>query len=89
MVLVIVYGDISLDDVKQQPVVTFFVVGIMGVVTTPRAQNGGKTLQAAKNNANLYIILDCALACIVFIGIVCAGYLLGEQMDSDALFVHT
>ena len=60
--------------------VTFFVVGIMGVVTTPKKEDGGRKLEQKKNDADLFIILDCGLACVVFAGIVLSGYLLGEQL---------
>ena len=63
---------------SQQPVVTFFVVGIMAVVTTPKALNGGKDWHDKRDTADLFIFLCIGLACVVFIGIVLSGYLLGQ-----------
>ena len=66
----------------QQPVVTFFVVGIMGVVTTPEGLNHGKDLQERRDTARLFIFLCIGLACVVFLGIVLSGYLLGIESAS-------
>jgi len=72
----------------QQPVVTFFVAGILSVVTTPEAQNGGKDLQERKDLVHLYILLDIGLACVVFVGIVLSGYLLGMAGEKLTLRIR-
>ena len=53
------------------------MAGILGVVTTPAALNGGADLQEKRNEANLFIFMCIGLACVVFVGIVLSGYLLG------------